>query len=109
MIQITYAQNPIPNYLDTTSFQIAQKLSWLLWMPSVVVFDVSSPNRIDRNKIDMIVVDSQGRDAIITISKVAADKAELHQGDDLRVTRYNTGSMLSKNQKPVIYLLNPPV
>lgn len=96
-----------PNQPETTSIQLAQKLSWLTLTPSVLVYDLSDINRQDKNKIDMIVIDSQGRNATITIPKVAAVNVALQQGDDLKLTHDKTGSVLSKDNIPIIYLLNP--
>jgi len=107
IIQITCANAATPIHPETTSIQLAQKLSWLILTPSVLVYDLTDINRQDKNKIDMIVIDSQGRNATITIPKIAAVNVALQQGDDLKLTHDSTGSVLSKDNIPIIYLLNP--
>jgi hypothetical protein len=108
MMSLTWAEGDMPSLpADILRIQATTRNAWVLWLPSVMIYDLSNQNIDDANKIDMVVTDSQGRDATIPVSKSVIKRLNLESGDFLTISHHHTGSLFSKDKEEVVYLIAP--
>lgn len=64
-------------------------------------------NASNSSNIDIRVTTDKGQTETIQIPKDAYEKVGIKQGDKLKVTPNATGALVSKDDKPVLYLVTP--
>jgi hypothetical protein len=105
--QVVFADPTFPLPADVVQFQATDQMKWLIWMPFVMIYDLSIQNPSDPNKIDMVITDSQGRDATIPVTKSVIKRLKLESGDFLNMMHHKTGSVLIKDQDAVVNVIAP--
>jgi bifunctional DNA-binding transcriptional regulator/antitoxin component of YhaV-PrlF toxin-antitoxin module len=74
--------------------------------PFILVGEIVT-NASDKRSVDIRVTTDKGQTETIQIPKETCDKVGIKQGDKLKVTPNATGALISKGEKPVVYLVTP--
>lgn len=62
---------------------------------------------IDRTHVEVHVHNNKGEKEKMLLSREVVVKADLQPGDTLAITPAKSGAVLSKNDKPVVFMVNP--
>lgn len=79
----------------------------LIASPFIVIDRAVTASTVNGNHMELHVSNDQGVKETIHVPKDVCDRANLQPGDKLTVTPNATGALLSKEDKPVAYLVNP--
>lgn len=62
---------------------------------------------VDRTRVEVHVRNDKGEHEKMLLSREVVVKANLQPGDTLAITPAKSGAVLSKNDKPVVFMVNP--
>lgn len=75
--------------------------------PFIVIDRAVTASTVNGNQMELHVCNDKGQKETIYVPKEVCDRADLKPGDKLTVTPNSTGALLSKEDKPVAYLVTP--